>query len=179
LGGGLCNSIDIKHLLIYWEKQNKEKIQHEIRNHGRHNKLSTFQTIDVSESKLLIQSLEKLRSAFPNYQLTLLTTLDDSLDENLVVQNVSNATWTFHQTVDWLRQHSFDAALIFTPPTRSPYAMAYACYLAGIPIRLGQSCEFSGGILSTCIAPCDTHSIADSYRHLLHSSIPILCGSES
>lgn len=47
----------------------------------------------------------------------------------------------------------FDAAIILTLPGQSPYQLAYLCYLAGIPIRLGQSHEFGGGVLSHCIQP--------------------------
>jgi ADP-heptose:LPS heptosyltransferase len=47
-----------------------------------------------------------------------------------------------------LRQGAFDAAIIFTNPGESPYPLAYICYLAGIPIRIGQSQEFGGGVLS-------------------------------
>jgi len=50
------------------------------------------------------------------------------------------------------RQH-FDAALIFTRAQVSPYLAAYVCYLAGVPVRLGQSCEFGGGVLSHRFPP--------------------------
>ncbi|WAL61746.1 glycosyltransferase family 9 protein [Thermocoleostomius sinensis] len=172
------NSVAIEHLLICWTEPNKEEFQHETKKYKYYNKSHFSQAIDTSDKNLLIQLIEKLRNVLPNSQLTLLTSWNNLICENLVVQEVSTVTWTFHQTVDWLRQHSFDAALIFTPPTRSPYAMAYACYLAGIPIRVGQSCEFGGGVLSICVTPCDTDSIGDFCWHLLHSSIPILCGSE-
>jgi hypothetical protein len=46
-----------------------------------------------------------------------------------------------------------DAALIFSEPGNSPYAAAYACYLAGVPVRLGQSAEFGGAVLSLRIIP--------------------------
>ncbi|MBD2460884.1 hypothetical protein H6G89_07485 [Oscillatoria sp. FACHB-1407] len=69
-----------------------------------------------------------------------------------------------------LRDHHFDAALILTTPTQSPYAWAYLCYLAGIPIRVGQSKEFGGGVLSTCISPpLDDVSTTEYYLHLLRS----------
>jgi ADP-heptose:LPS heptosyltransferase len=50
--------------------------------------------------------------------------------------------------VDRLRAESFDAAILFTPPGRSPYTAAYLCYLAGIPLRIGESKEFGGALLS-------------------------------
>jgi len=50
--------------------------------------------------------------------------------------------------VDQLRAESFDAAIIFTTPDQNPYTTAYICYLAGIPVRIGASKEFGGGLLS-------------------------------
>jgi ADP-heptose:LPS heptosyltransferase len=50
-----------------------------------------------------------------------------------------------------LRQYAFDAAIICTNPGESPYPLAYICYLAGIPIRIGHSEEFGGGVLSQWI----------------------------
>ncbi len=47
----------------------------------------------------------------------------------------------------------FDAAFIFTSFSQSPYPPAYACYLAGIPVRVGQSKEFGGSILSQWVKP--------------------------
>jgi hypothetical protein len=94
------------------------------------------------------------------------------------VRVVSTQTWTPAQTIAWLQQQSFAAALIFTNPGRSPYSRAYLCYLAGITIRLGASCEFGGGVLSHCFPAPETASIADSYRYLLHSSLEYLCGYE-
>lgn len=69
-----------------------------------------------------------------------------------------------------LRQKAFQAALIFTQPHQSCYSLAYLCYLAGIPIRVGQSVEFAGGVLSTWIKPiADPVPAADYHLHLLKS----------
>jgi hypothetical protein len=122
--------------------------------------------------------LAQLQETLPHCQITLLSSLNNSTNHSKI-QRISTHGWTFLQTIDWLRQRSFDAVLVLTPPDRSPYAIAYLCYLAGVSIRIGQSCEFGGGVLSTCITPCETNSIFDSYWHLLHSSLPILCGCES
>lgn len=50
--------------------------------------------------------------------------------------------------VDELRRRSFDAAVILTSFSQTPWAAAYACYLAGIPVRIGQSKEFGGSVLT-------------------------------
>lgn len=46
----------------------------------------------------------------------------------------------------------FDIAVVLTSFSQSPFAAAYACYLAGIPVRAGQARDF-GGALLTHIAP--------------------------
>lgn len=79
-------------------------------------------------------------------------------------------TWIDEGTVAWIRQRSFDAAIILTSPVQSPYAMAYLCYLAGIPIRVGQSNEFGGGVLSSCVMPpLEDVSPPEYHIHLLRS----------
>ena len=55
--------------------------------------------------------------------------------------------------VSEVRRRRFDAALIFTRAGASPYLAAYVCYLAGVPLRLGQSCEFGGAVLSHRFPP--------------------------
>ncbi len=52
-----------------------------------------------------------------------------------------------------LSRGGYEAAFIFTSFSQSPYPPAYACYLAGIPIRAGQSREFGGQVLSHCYRP--------------------------
>jgi ADP-heptose:LPS heptosyltransferase len=60
--------------------------------------------------------------------------------------------------VQELRTRKFDAAFIFTSFSQSPFPPAYACYLAGIPTRIGQSKEFGGGLLSLAVSPPDDSS---------------------
>lgn len=80
--------------------------------------------------------------------------------------------------IQWLRDRHFDAALICTAPSQSPYPIAYLCYLAGIPIRIGQSPEFGGQILSHCLPPTDPASSnpasPNHHHHLLQSLSPSL-----
>jgi ADP-heptose:LPS heptosyltransferase len=75
------------------------------------------------------------------------------------------------QLIQKIRDRAFDAAIIFTAPSQSPYSLAYLCYLAGIPIRIGQSREFGGGVLSFCIQPpLEPVPLQDYYLHLLKSA---------
>lgn len=105
---------------------------------------------------LTIPALQKLRDLFKNAVITLMS--QEKQDENIPwVDNIlvyKNAKFNFKNPeyelalIAKLREYAFDAAVIFTNPRESPYALAYICYLAGIPIRIGQSQEFGGGVLS-------------------------------
>jgi hypothetical protein len=69
-----------------------------------------------------------------------------------------------------LADRKFEAIVIFTEPDQSPYSLAYFAYLAGIPIRVGQSQEFGGSLLSHAIKPPNERVSATAYhRHLLNS----------
>ena len=62
----------------------------------------------------------------------------------------------------------FDAALIFTSFSQSPWPPAYACYLAGVPLRAGQAADFGGSLL-THVVPAlerEAHQV-DRNLHLL------------
>ena len=69
-----------------------------------------------------------------------------------------------------LADQHFDAALIFTSFSQTPHAPAYACYLAGIPLRAGESKEFGGSILSTELkgAPDEMHQTERNLRLVEH-----------
>jgi ADP-heptose:LPS heptosyltransferase len=47
-----------------------------------------------------------------------------------------------------LDNRCYDVAVIFTSFSQSPWPAAYACALAGIPVRAGASREFGGGLLT-------------------------------
>ena len=68
-----------------------------------------------------------------------------------------------------LARRSFDVALIFTGVAQSPLPFAYACYLAGISVRAGQSREFGGKVLTHWVRPLadDAHQV-DRNLHLVH-----------
>jgi ADP-heptose:LPS heptosyltransferase len=55
----------------------------------------------------------------------------------------------------------FDAALIFTSFGQTPHVAGYVCYLAGIPLRAGESKEFGGSCLTTALAsaPDEIHQV--------------------
>lgn len=73
--------------------------------------------------------------------------------------------------VNQIKELSFNASIVLTTPRQSPFSLAYLCYLAGIPVRLGQSQEFGGGVLSHCIQPpLEAVSVIDYNLHLLRSA---------
>ena len=69
----------------------------------------------------------------------------------------------------------FDAAVIFTSFSQSPFPPAYACYLAGIPVRAGQAKEFGGGVLSYQAepAPFECHQAARNIHLVESAGIPV------
>jgi len=77
----------------------------------------------------------------------------------------------YFDLINQIKQHSFEMAIVLTSSNQSPFTLAYLCYLANIPIRLGQSQEFGGGVLSHCIQPPLTPVCMPDYGlHLLKST---------
>lgn len=136
--------------------------------------LICFEESDCEQNQAtlaLVRVLHVLCQKLPKTCITVLTALNCPMQlDMLAVQIISTQTWIDESTVMWMRQNSFDAAILLTPPLHSPYAMAYLCYLAGIPIRVGQSKEFGGGVLSFCITPpLEDISLDEYHFHLLRS----------
>jgi ADP-heptose:LPS heptosyltransferase len=75
-----------------------------------------------------------------------------------------------NELIQLIAEGSFDAAVIFTSFSQTPHVAAYACYLAGIPLRAGESKEFGGGTLSTELqdTPDATHQV-DRNLHLVQA----------
>jgi len=69
------------------------------------------------------------------------------------------------ELVETLRTRHFDAAIIFTSFSQSPHPAGFLCYLAGIPLRLGESKEL-GGVLTTEVvaAPDEIHQVERNLR---------------
>lgn len=137
-------------------------------------------TLGGIEDVVLIEPvLRMLRQSLPDTNITLMTTpacnqvaLQQSwVDEVLVYESGVMTLDTQREItlIEKLRDRRFDAAVIFT--NESPYPLAYMCYLAGIPIRLGQSQEFGGSVLSQCVKPKDLDTpLVDKHLFLLESA---------
>ncbi len=76
-----------------------------------------------------------------------------------------------YELIQRLERGKFDAAFIFTSFSQSPHPPAYAAYLAGIPVRVGQSKEFGGAVLTKWVRklPDETHQ-AEANLHLIEES---------
>lgn len=157
--------------------------------------LSAWQTVqrllvirldNIGDMVMLSPALRTLRTHLPKTHITLMASPAGSqvapllpwVDEVMTLRPVwQDASGTMPldpvrelNLAKNLRDRHFDAAIIFTSFSQSPYPPAYICYLAGIPIRLGQSKEFAGSILShwTKSLPDQAHQ-ADRSLFLLES----------
>ena len=139
---------------------------------------------NVGDVVLQTPALRALRRALPDAHVTLLASpggaalapllpwVDDVRAVRALWQDASSALpfdpARERALVEELAAGDFDAALISTSFSQSPHPPAYACYLAGIPIRTGLSADFAGGVLSHPVAPppAGGHQ-ADRMLHLL------------
>lgn len=135
----------------------------------------------VEDVVLTKPALRTLRQSLPDAVITLMTTpacrqvagQQTWVDDVLVYESgvMSANTEREIALIETLRDRHFDAAIIFTNNRESPYPLAYICYLAGIPIRLGQSQEFGGNVLSQCAKPQDSETyLLDKHLFLLESA---------
>lgn len=106
--------------------------------------------------KLLILETE-------NYQLWQL----EQHSEKSLTPLISRSQADITQTIEVIKSTSSDTAVILTKPLHSPYSAAYLCYLAGIPVRIGFSAEFGGGLLSHSIRPPKDNLATNYWLHFL------------
>ncbi|CUU56224.1 lipopolysaccharide heptosyltransferase II [Parafrankia irregularis] len=135
-------------------------------------------------------TLRALRSAAPGARLELLTSpsgaaavpLLDSLDaclaESVPWQDVSGGSVTpesLHRLVARLAARSYQAAVVFTSFSQSPWPAAYACALAEIPVRAGASREFGGALLTHWIddLPDEAHQVDRAAELLKRLGVPV------
>lgn len=146
---------------------------------------------NIGDVVMLGPSLRALRAAFPLAKITLMASpagsqvapllpwIDEVFTWRALWQDVSGGLAEQPERelelVEKLRQGQYDAAFIFTSFSQSPYPPGYACYLAGIPIRVGHSKEFGGGVLNiTGAPPPDSgHQTERSLALLERAGIPV------
>lgn len=141
---------------------------------------------NIGDVIMLGPALRALKQAAPGARLTvmvsragaqaasLLPWIDEVLVHRAVWQELdgvaSHDPEEQFMLADALSAHGFDAAFIFTSFKQSPYPPAYIAYLAGIPIRVAQSKEWGGKILTHLVHPLpdETHQV-DRNLHLLEA----------
>ena len=135
---------------------------------------------------MLSPALRALREALPDAELTLMTSetggqlapLLPWVDHVMVDQAVSQDSAGRRSIniredialIERLRSHNFSVALIFTSVSQSPVRAAYACFMAGIPYRVG----FAKGLAETMFshalpAPSDNIHQVDRNLQLLQA----------
>ena len=79
------------------------------------------------------------------------------------------------ELINTLREGSYDAAVILTSFKQTPHAAGYACALAGIPLRLGESKEWGGSVLTTEVppAPDELHQVRRNLRLIEHAGFRV------
>jgi ADP-heptose:LPS heptosyltransferase len=101
---------------------------------------------------------------------TLLPWLDDVMTWEPVWQDTNGRLpqdpLRERRLIDQIAERSFDGALVFTSFSQDPHVPGYVCYLAGIPLRAGESKEFAGGTLTTELssAPDSLHQTERNLR---------------
>jgi ADP-heptose:LPS heptosyltransferase/hemerythrin superfamily protein len=142
---------------------------------------------NVGDVVMLGPALRAVRRGLPGATVTLLCSpagsqaapllaeVDDVLVHRAVWQDASGSMPLDPARelalVDRLRDGRHDAALVFTSFGQTPHTPAYACYLAGIPIRVGESKEFGGSVLSVAAPPLpDAAHQVDRNVHLVEAA---------
>ncbi len=146
---------------------------------------------NIGDVVMTSPALRALRRAYPGARISLMASpagsqvapllpwVDRTITWEAVWQDIAKkslpAPQKEYSLIELLKKQRFDAAFIFTSFSQSPYPPAYACTLAGIPVRVGQSREFGGGLLSHWVKPPADHQYqADRNLHLLREvGIPV------
>ena len=136
-----------------------------------------MQLDDSSSMIMLSPALRTLRNALPEAELTLMTSSAGSqvapllpwvdnvmVDQSMTPERAGSRSVNPRDDVAFverLRRHNFSIALIFTSVAQSPVRATYACYLAGIPYRIGFARGMSGSVLSHFLLPPadDVHQV--------------------
>lgn len=136
---------------------------------------------NLGDVVMLGPALRAVKETSPAARLTLLASpggahaaallpwVDDVIPWKAIWQDMGHMAFDparERQLIDLLAARAFDAALIFTSFSQGPHGPGYACYLAGIPLRAGESKEFGGRVLSHELrgAPDDLHQVERNLR---------------
>ncbi|HEY3524292.1 MAG TPA: glycosyltransferase family 9 protein [Candidatus Limnocylindrales bacterium] len=145
---------------------------------------------NIGDVLMTAPALRAVRSAAPRAEVTLLCSpagrqaasllgeVDDAIEARVAWQDVGGLAFDpgrERELVTSLERRRFDAAFIFTSFSQSPFPPAFACYLAGIPVRVGQAGDFGGSLLSHVVpaAPDGTHQVERNLRTVEAVGIPV------
>jgi ADP-heptose:LPS heptosyltransferase len=149
-------------------------------------KILTVRLDNIGDVIMLGPALRAVKETSPQAHLTLLATpggatavpllpwIDDVIVWRPIWQDVGGRMpfdpARDRELIDLLAGHEFDAALIFTSFSQTPHVPGYVCYLAGIPLRAGESKEFGGSTLTTELkgAPEELHQAERNLRLVEH-----------
>ena len=141
---------------------------------------------NIGDVVMLGPALRAVKESSPQARLTLLASPAGSTAVPLLPWVDEVITWRpiwqdvggcmpFHparerELINILAERQFDGALIFTSFSQTPHTPGYACYLAGIPLRAGESKEFGGSTLTTELeaSPDDLHQVERNLRLVEH-----------
>ena len=108
----------------------------------------------------------------------LLPWVDEVLAWRVLWQNLGRLS--FDPAREWalieaLREGSYDASIILTSFKQTPHPAGYACYLAGIPLRLGESKEWGGDVLTEEAPPTpdELHQAERNLRLVEHAGFHV------
>ncbi len=136
-------------------------------------------------------ALRAIKEANPRAHITLLASpagatasrllpwIDEVIEWRAIWQDVGNRmdfdSEREFALVHRLREGRFDAALIFSSFSQCPHVPGYMCYLAGIPLRAGDSSEFGGASLSLELrdAPYHMHQVDRNLRLVEAVGFPV------
>ncbi|MFL5629021.1 MAG: glycosyltransferase family 9 protein [Ktedonobacteraceae bacterium] len=141
---------------------------------------------NIGDIVMLGPALRAVKETSPHARLTLLASpagasavpllpwIDDVITWRSIWQDVGGRMpfdpARERELIALLAKRGFDAALIFTSFSQTPHTPGYVCYLAGIPLRAGESKEFGGSTLTTELrgAPDDLHQVERNLRLVEH-----------
>lgn len=126
-------------------------------------------------------ALRAIKANLPEARLTLMTSpagaqasallpwVDAILPWRVLWQDLGKLE--FNPAREWdlvttLSEHRFDAAIIFTSFSQTPHPAGFISYLAGIPLRLGESKETGDRVLTSELtaAPDEIHQVERNLR---------------
>ncbi len=108
----------------------------------------------------------------------LLPWVDDVLTWRVVWQDLGRLPFDparEMEMIEAMKAGGYDGAVVLTSFKQTPHPAGYASYLAGIPLRLGESKEWGGGVLTDEVpaAPDGLHQAERNLRLVEHAGLRV------